>query len=39
MMLQITQKNAEGWIIPEGRIANSNFRRNLPSGIGTDRFR
>jgi hypothetical protein len=27
------------WIIPEGWIANRNIRRNLPPGIGTERFR
>jgi hypothetical protein len=27
------------WDIPEGWIANRNERRNLPPGIGTERFR
>jgi hypothetical protein len=27
------------WVIPEGWIANRNVRRNLPPGIGTERFR
>ena len=27
------------WVIPNGWVANRNARRNLPPGIGTERFR